>query len=70
MSESTERVHCRFVSQCPMFPIFQNKHVLRIYQIQYCESRFEECERYKLASKGTMPAPELLPDGRTLSERE
>ena len=53
-----------------MFPIFQNKHVLRIYQIQYCESQFENCERYKQASKGTMPEPELLPDGKVLSERE
>jgi hypothetical protein len=53
-----------------MFPIFQNQHVLRIYQIQYCESQFENCERYKLASKGTMPRPELLPDGKLLAERE
>ena len=53
-----------------MFPIFQNRHVLRIYQIQYCESRFKDCERYKQASKGTMPPPELLPDGKNLSERE
>ena len=44
-----------------MYPVFQNKHVLRIYQIQYCESRFEDCERYKLASAGTMPPPEVLP---------
>jgi len=52
-----------------MYPLFTSRHVLRIYQIQYCESRFERCERYKLASSGEMPDPELLPDGERLRDR-
>ena len=53
-----------------MYPIFESRHILRIYQIQYCESRFENCERFKLASRGEMPDPQLLPDGDRLSPRE
>lgn len=50
-----------------MYPHFQLKSVLRIYQSRYCERRFEECERYKLATSGTMPDPDLLPDGERLT---
>ena len=53
-----------------MFPIFSSRHILRIYQIQYCESRFENCERFKLASCGEMPDANLLPDGDRLPSRE
>jgi len=51
-----------------MFPRFQSKKILRIYQIHYCESEFDTCKRYQLAIAGTMPAPTLLPDGSSLPE--
>lgn len=63
---ASDKPRCRFIEHCPMFPLFTSRHVLRIYQIQYCEAKFETCERFKLASAGTMPAPELLPDGDRL----
>lgn len=49
-----------------MFPIFASKGVLRIYQLNYCEGRFDVCERYKLAIVGKMPDAGLLPDGGDL----
>ncbi|HEB91334.1 MAG TPA: hypothetical protein ENI85_17290 [Deltaproteobacteria bacterium] len=67
---SSRDARCRFAERCPMYPIFESRHILRIYQIQYCESRFENCERFKLASRGEMPDPQLLPDGDRLSPRE
>lgn len=58
---------CRFINRCPMYPRFRLKPVLQIYQARYCERRFESCARYKLAIMGTMPEPDLLPDGDTLT---
>lgn len=66
MSDSDSK-HCRFIDRCPMFPQFRLKSVLAIYQRRYCQGRHEECERYKRASRGTMPDPDLLPDGDRLT---
>ena len=49
-----------------MYPVFSSKSVLAIYQALYCNGRYERCQRYTLASEGTMPAPDLLPDGDRL----
>ncbi len=49
-----------------MFPIFKSKAALKTYQTVYCRGRYPTCERYKLASSGTMPAPTLLPDGTSM----
>lgn len=51
-----------------MFPRFESQSILRIYQIRYCEGHFERCLRYKLACEGTMPPPDLLPDGDRLDD--
>ena len=67
MPETSE--HCPFKTRCPMFPEFQNKSVLRVFQIFYCEGDFKNCERYKRASKGVMPPPTLLPDGTSIEGR-
>jgi hypothetical protein len=61
--DEQESAPCRFIERCPMFPLFQSRSALRVYQEVYCRGRFETCERYQLASKGEMPAPSLLPDG-------
>ena len=60
---------CQFVVKCPMFPKFKNNFGLNIFRKTYCESRnHTRCERFKLASQGTMPAANLLPNGKTLAE--
>ena len=61
---------CRFITRCPMFPVFRSRSVLRVYQLIYCYRKYETCSRYKLASCGTMPEPTLLPDGSTLTPEE
>lgn len=53
-----------------MFPLFASRETLRIFQIHYCHSPgHRECERFKKASRGTMPEPTLLPDGTHLPNR-
>ena len=55
------------MKRCPMFPIFTSQSVLKVYQALYCQGRYHGCKRYELASSGTMPPPELLPDGSKLN---
>ncbi|MBV1860818.1 MAG: hypothetical protein KUG77_20555 [Nannocystaceae bacterium] len=49
-----------------MFPVFSSRAVLAVYQTLYCNGRFERCKRYISAIQGTMPEPDLLPDGDRL----
>jgi hypothetical protein len=61
-------MQCPFISHCPMFPHFRNELGLAMFKKAYCQSkRHEICERYKKASAGTMPPPDLLPNGRRLA---
>ncbi len=59
-----------------MFPLFVNEFGLKVFKTTYCHSsQFKRCHRYQLASSGTMPAGDLLPNGKKLrrverSERE
>ncbi|MFT5442391.1 MAG: hypothetical protein ACI8W3_001433 [Myxococcota bacterium] len=69
MPDPVKPEQCRFMAKCPIFPIFRCEHTLKTFQLIYCESRFEDCARFKLASTGTMPGPRLLPDGTILSDR-
>ena len=64
--DSTEL--CPFITRCPMFPLFENEPIRRVYQLTYCKGDFQECHRYNLASEGTMPDPRLLPDGSMLPQ--
>ena len=57
---------CPNVDRCPMFPRFRSDSPLRVIQSLYREGAYERCERYRLASQGTMPDPRPLPDGRRL----
>ncbi len=57
---------CPFITRCPMFPLFENEPIRRVYQLTYCKGDYLECHRYNLASNGTMPDPRLLPDGGML----
>ncbi len=62
-----ESQHCRFASRCPMYPKFKNEFGLNVFKTSYCHSsRHEQCSRFALASKGTMPPADLLPNGKTL----
>ena len=58
---------CPFVERCPMFPLFENEPIRRVYKKAYCHADFHSCRRYMSASRGTMPDPRLLPDGSMLT---
>jgi CheY-like chemotaxis protein len=57
---------CPFSNRCPMFPLFENEPIKKVYQTNYCFDDFTTCQRYHLASSGNMPDPRLLPDGKML----
>jgi hypothetical protein len=62
---------CRFVERCAMFPLFVNDFGLKVFKTTYCHaSAHQRCHRYKLAISGTMPDPDLLPNGRRLVRAE
>lgn len=60
--------HCPHASNCNLYERFQVTSALKIWQVFYCESRFNECERYVKLGKGESVEPTLLPDGTNLEE--
>lgn len=56
-------VGCSHTEACPLFPLLNAS--LRGWSESYCESetRWRECARYKLASKGQLVPISLLPSG-------
>lgn len=57
---------CPHVISCPMFTLFTARDSLRVWQIHYCDGRFEGCERLRLARAGEPVPRDLLPNGKTL----
>jgi hypothetical protein len=49
-----------------MFALFTVKDSLRVWQIHYCNGRYEDCARLKLARACEAVPRELLPNGKTL----
>ena len=58
---------CPHVNSCPMFALFTVKDSLRVWQIHYCNGRYEECARLKLARAGENVPRDLLPNGKRLA---
>jgi|GEM_PF-761792 len=61
------RRECPNAIKCPLFPVFSDRSMLKIYQIEYCESRYAACARYRSMRQGTRPNQTLLPDGTHLT---
>ena len=57
---------CPNLQGCPLFPLFRMKASLQVWQVQFCEGRYEGCERYKLSRAGQRVPPNLLPNGKSL----
>jgi hypothetical protein len=57
---------CSHAATCPLFPLFTLKASLAVWQVHYCDGRFESCERLKLAKAGQRVPPNLLPNGKSL----
>ncbi len=57
---------CDHVTTCPMYALFSVKESLRVWQIHYCNGRFENCERLRRARAGEGVPRDLLPNGKRL----
>lgn len=57
---------CPHLASCPMFALFTVKESLRVWQIHYCDGRYDTCARLKLARAGQPVPRALLPNGKTL----
>ena len=57
---------CTHASDCPLFERFKLTSVLRVWQIYFCEGRFDQCVRYQMSCRGEVPSPTLLPNGDEL----
>ncbi len=49
-----------------MYALFSIKESLRVWQIHYCNGRFENCERLRRARAGEGVPRDLLPNGKRL----
>ena len=54
------------MAACPLFPLFSTQAFLRVWQMNYCESDFTRCARFKAAQRGETVRPTLLPNGKHL----
>ena len=61
---------CPMAGLCPIFDDFESQAALRIWQINYCEKKFERCARYQVRQTGEYPPRTLLPDGSDASEAD
>ncbi len=52
---------------CPLFPLFKVDSLLAVWKTYFCESSFEQCERFKRSSTGQSVPDTLLPNGNSLS---
>lgn len=61
---------CPRREDCPLYPQFTSRFILRIFQTSYCETEraWERCARHLSASKGVVPSPRLLPNGESLPD--
>ncbi len=58
---------CPHLSSCELFPKFQKRASLKVWQTFYCEGKFEDCVRFQLSMQSRPVAPNLLPNGRELN---
>ncbi len=58
---------CSRVTSCPLFSLFTLNATMKLWRINYCDSHFDRCERFKLSTGGAKVPPDLLPNGKRLS---
>jgi hypothetical protein len=54
---------CTHAATCELYQHFRLSANLAIWQNRYCNSRYERCERFKLAAQGAPVPALLLPNG-------
>jgi len=50
-----------------LFSLFTLNATMKLWRINYCDSHFDRCERFKLSTGGAKVPPDLLPNGKRLS---
>lgn len=60
---------CEYSVDCPLYEKFSLSSTLKVWKINYCESNFETCERFKRTSRGKVVPATLLPNGKDLTDR-
>jgi hypothetical protein len=65
-SMAEKRGNCSHMNGCELFPLFQIRSALRVWQINYCEGTYERCARYQAACRGEAVPINLLPNGKRL----
>jgi hypothetical protein len=57
---------CPNVPTCRLYPLFKLAGTLRVWQINYCQSGFVDCERFKRTCRSEPVPDALLPNGKLL----
>ena len=57
---------CSHVTSCPLFSLFTMNATLKLWRINYCDSHFDRCERFKLSTGAAKVPPDMLPNGKRL----
>lgn len=65
--EKPAKPPCPHLATCELFPRFQRRASLKVWQTFYCEGSYASCARYKLALQSFPVSPNLLPNGRELN---
>ncbi len=61
------RRQCPHLDSCELFPKFQKRASLKVWQAFYCDGKYDGCVRYRLALESKPISPNLLPNGRELN---
>lgn len=60
---------CEHSLRCPLYEKFAFESTLAIWKVNYCESDYKKCFRYKLTAMGkTVPAT-MLPNGKDIADK-
>jgi len=57
---------CPNMSTCRLFPLFKISGALQVWKINYCESNYTNCARFKMTCSAELVPDELLPNGKLL----
>lgn len=60
---------CPQLDSCPMFRLLTVAGTGEVWKMNYCESTFERCERYKRTQAGESVPLEMMPNGKILKIR-
>ncbi len=57
---------CPNKQSCQLFPLFRLRSSLQYWMEVYCDADYRRCVRYQRACEGSMPPPNILPNGKDI----